>query len=271
MRFVPIPQVVASLSNAMVSPHSFHRKKVEVLVTEKTQESSKKAVKWLEENDYERMFLDLPTKAEPFIRRAGFGADYDELLRCMREQGVMKEPEETHLYKAIKPIIRSMPAFQALGIQLYCYRDPIYSASLQKIAVEILTLTLRARLSTIDVKRWKELMREEILLASESAKREGMYVARRAGRLAVCFNASPEAQALLKQEGFEVKETVIEASTLPMDVLRHRVKDEILGGRPISQTETEEIIEDHLKFTDLVLRMDFEEAYKVWKTARRNA
>lgn len=130
-------------------------------------------------------------------------------------------------------------------------------------------MTLRARLGRIEPKRWKNVIAEDVVTGLECNPSESRYIAERACESNICLDASEEVLAYLETAGFDVEEVVLDRSRKPLDILRRRIRDEIMHGVKVTPDEVTALVRDHVKFTDLILTKEFEYAYEIWSESYR--
>ncbi|MDI6654673.1 MAG: hypothetical protein QME59_02150 [Candidatus Hydrothermarchaeota archaeon] len=151
-----------------------------------------------------------------------------------------------------------------LRAEVFCFRDPLYHDFYREVATEILILTMRAKIGKVEAEEWKELIGEEIRLATRCSEREARYIATRALEENVCIDASEEVGLALAKLGYKVERVELEKSRKPLDILREKLRREILFGEKVPEESVERLVMEHLKFVELIIGEDFEEAYREW-------
>jgi hypothetical protein len=236
-----------------------------VLHTINTIESKKKAVEWLKDRDYDTLFLDFPMEVEGFIKDIVLGAASKHILRQLNELGFIKGREEEYRYKISEPLLELVSQLSGSGVEVYCYIDPLAYSFNHDVANEAAALTLRAKRGKIDVNEWKELLMEQEHLEIKCAEREAKYLSKRAKRRNICLGAHREVKLFLENCGYEVSEVVIDKSLRPLDLLCDMIREEILDGYIVPDDKMEQLIKDHVRFSNLIVEKNYEEAYKIWR------
>lgn len=236
---------------------------ITILATVNTSASKDKAVRWLRKlgRRSSTLFLDFPATWEDLIRGIARGRSLGEALEELRKEGLLKEPEDTQELRASLPLLREL---SSLGKEVYCYRDPLYHDFRRETMEELMLLTLRARLSGIKAESWRRVIREEVELGLKTAEREARYIADRAAERNTCIDASEEVELGLRKLGYGVRRVVLDEPPKPLDLLRKKVKEEVLYDRRVPDEVVVELVKQHLRFTRLVEERDYEEAYTAW-------
>jgi hypothetical protein len=235
--------------------------KITILTTVNTTRSKQRAVDWLEDRDYDCLFLDLPIDQEEFIREIALGAGYTKVLRYMRNSGLIKEPEDVQFYRSYEPIFERL---YKLNSEIYCYRDVMHHSFSREIMSELLIMTLRAKLSRINVEEWRKVIEEEVKFEMKCAKREGSFIAQKARKNNVCIDANEEVERYLKNKGYDVELIEINRSYKPLDVLKRRIREGMIYGEEISDETISKLVRDHIRFIDIIKEKNFEDAYQIW-------
>jgi len=87
----------------------------------------------------------------------------------------------------------------------------------------------------------------------------------RSGEMNVLVGASPGMRDVLRSRGMEVRVVEIERSVAPLDVLRREIWDAMTSGDEVPVERVRELVQEHLDFTDLIVRLGLDEAYSEWK------
>ncbi len=239
--------------------------KITVLRTVNTWESRERAAEWLAQNKFDTFFLDLPMDLEGFIKDILLGADCKHMIQHMKDLELLRDPEDVRMYGMAEPILQVLCSLDNSKVQVYCYLDPIVRSFASEAAEYIMALTKKAEGGEIDVKEWKELLKEGILLSMKVAESEGKYISKRAKAENVCLNISDEAKNYLADLGYTVESIVLDKPCQPLDLLGLKLREELLGGRKVPDAEVRSLVADHVKFSNLVVEKDYEEAYNIWK------
>ena len=239
-------------------------KQITNIITINTGYSKGKAVDILKKGGYECLFLDFGRNQESFIRNIAQGADPGLAVEMMKDLGLVKEPEETQDYRAAKPLFECLPSLEVSASNLYCYKEDASLILSSDVAVRILLLTAKARVGRVEAEEWKEVMRDDIYNEIEAAEGEANYIVERAGKTNICMGASEELVTSLSGSGFRVEEIVVDPPCKPLDLFATKIKMEMLKGEVVREEEVERLVEDHLRFVDLILERGYDEAYKTW-------
>jgi hypothetical protein len=234
---------------------------ITILATVNTSASKGKAVRWLRRSSPSALFLDFPVSWEDYIRGVARGRSWREALEELTREGLVKEPEDTQELRASLPLLRELSSF---GGEVYCYRDPLYHDFRREAMDELMLLTLRAKLSGIRAESWRRVIREEVELGLRVAEREAEYIAGRAAKRSTCIDASEEVELGLRKLGYGVRRVMLDEPCRPIDVLREKIKEEVLHGFKVPDELVVKLVEQHLRFTELVVERDYEEAYDIW-------
>ncbi|MEM2750672.1 MAG: hypothetical protein QXH53_03240 [Nitrososphaerales archaeon] len=235
------------------------------LISIETKRSKEKVIKWLRGNSFNVLFIDLPINWQTLLDNVMHGIDLNYVIENMKSKDIIKEPYDTHTLKVYQPIFKVLPFLHKAGVKVFCYRDELsYKASYELIN-EILIMTLHARLGKINPEKWKELIKEDVRLSLESCKKEGEYIITRIDKVNVCLDASEDLLKYLKNAGCEIERVELDQACKPLDILRRKIRDEILYGIKVSNEEVIKLVEDHVKFTELLLINDFDNAYEIWR------
>ena len=194
------------------------------------------------------------------------GADPELVVEEMKDLGLVKEPEDTQDYKAAKPLFEFLPSLEATYTALHCYKEDASLVLSRDTAVRILLLTAKARIGRIEANEWKEVMKADIYYGIESAEGEAEYIAGRAGEKNICMGASEELLTALSRSGFQVNEIIVDEPCKPLDILSEKIKREILCGEYVEEEEVRALVEEHLKFVEMIIEMGYEAAYKSWSS-----
>ncbi len=239
--------------------------RITVVQTVNTWDSRRRAAEWLAESKFDSLFLDLPMDLEGFIKDILLGADCRHMIQHMKDLDLLKDPEDVRTYRMAEPILQILCSFDNSKVQVYCYADPMVRSFAAESAEDIAALTKKAEKDEIDVEQWKELLKEEIMLSIKAAEDEGRYIARRAKSENVCLNASEEVKDYLADLGYTIETVELDKPCQPLDILNVKLRNEVLSGKVVPDPEVKRLIADHVKFSNLVVEKDYEEAYNIWK------
>lgn len=239
-------------------------KRITNIITINTSYSKSKAVDILKKGGYDCLFLDFGRNQESFIRSIAEGADPHAAVALMKDLGLVKEPEETQAYRAAQPLFECLPSLDVRAPRIYCYKEDATLVLSRDIAVQILLLTVKARVGKIKAEEWKEVLKEDLFHEQEAAEVEASYIAERAGTRNICMGASEVLVSSLAGSGFHVTELVLDQPCKPLDMLAEKLKRELLLGECVPDEEVERLVKEHVRFVDLILELGYDEAYKTW-------
>ncbi len=235
------------------------------LSTTNTLGSKRKAARWLQEKEYDTLFLDFPKDMEGFIKDIALGASSEHIIKQIKDLGLIKDKEEKHLYTVTRPILEVVHGLTGSNVEVFCYIEPISYSFSYEVANEVAKLLVKAKNDDFDPKVWKDLLREQAQLEINCAEREAGYITKRAKDENIILDAPREIKTFIRKQGHDVEEVVIDRSFKPLDNLCDMIKDEILIGKKVSDYQIKHLIMDHAKFSRLILDKDVEQAYKIWK------
>jgi hypothetical protein len=238
---------------------------ITILGTVNTKSSKQKAMEWLKAKRKKVLFLNLPIDQEAYIKEIAEGIDWRKVLQSMKEDGLIKEPEDVQSYRALEPVFEGLPLID----NVFCFRDPLYHDFCREVSREILILTFRARLGNINIEEWKKIIEEEVRFGVECSKREAEYICRRLQDDNICIDACKDVESFLRKKGHEIERIELDKPCKPLDILREKIRREIIFGEEISNEDIKRLIQDHLVFTDLIIKEGFEEACRSWQEGRK--
>ena len=207
-----------------------------------TRWSVQKSLEFIEKDDFDTLFLNLPQKFELFIRRNQMPYD----------------PVYEQDFVSLSPLIEFC---KNSGIEIYCYKDDKNAEFESSCIYEILRLVLRSKIRKVEVEEWKNVLRRQIIKSKEYAEYEAMKLIEKAGEMNACINMSSEIESILITEGFDVDRIELYDFSRPIDKLLQLVKMEIEGVE-VDDAEFERAVNEYISFIDAVVEMGYEEACK---------
>ncbi|MFQ5711596.1 MAG: hypothetical protein ACE5GD_07430 [Candidatus Geothermarchaeales archaeon] len=238
--------------------------RITILSTINLKTSNKKAVAFLRREGCDNLFLDFPRDQEKHIRSLALGIPPQEVIQRLRDEGLIREPEDTQRYRAAEPLFDYLPHMSP-ETGIYCFGDPVYHRASGRMMGEILVLTWRSKLMGIKIDEWVRALGEELRLRVGCAEREAEAIAARARGASVCVGASEDIGSHLEERGFRVEFVELDRSYSPLDVLRGKMWEAMLSGDEVPDETVEKLVRYHIKFTDLIMSSHtFEEAYRRW-------
>ncbi|MHC1623015.1 MAG: hypothetical protein ACXQTR_00295 [Candidatus Methanospirareceae archaeon] len=234
------------------------------LITINTSYSKEKATEILKRGGYDSLFLDFTRNQETFIRGIAKGVDPELAVERMKDLGLVKEPEDTQDFRAAKPLFDCLPSLDLEDTDIYCYKEEASLILSRDVAVRILILTAKAKAGRIEVEEWKEVMKDDIYNELESAEGEAKYIADRAKEKNICLDASEALLTSLSGLGFQVNEIVVDMPCKPLDILAEKIKHEIMEGEVVKAEEVVVLVEDHVRFVEMIMEKGYEGAYRKW-------
>jgi len=227
-----------------------------------TSYSKRKAVEILKREEFDCVFLNFSRNQEEFMREIARGSNPEAVIEKMRELGIVKDPEDSQEYRAAMPLFEFLPSLDE--DKIYCYKGEASLSLSRDYAVRTLILTLRAKIGRIDVREWKDVMRDDIYSEMSSADEEAEYIAGIAKKRNVCIDGSKRLMSKLSELGFRVEEVVVDSPCRPLDILREKVEREVLYNEPLEDEEVIRLVKEHVRFVDMVVKSGYEEACRIW-------
>jgi len=235
-----------------------------------TSDSKRKALKALEEMDWDSLFLRLPSDWEMGLEALRMGFDFGQVVEEMRSLDQLRLPEDSHLLTTWRPLLEGLMEFE--GRPVRCIQDPLFFGQERSIALELASLSLRARLGRIDVREWKELIEEESwLIRRESALEEGILMGSARGE-SVCIDLDLDMEERLRLRGYEIEKVTVSAGWLPLELLRNEMAWYHRKGEEMPDSLIMGRIREHLKFLEkLISGETFDEAFTSWNKERNGS
>lgn len=236
-----------------------------------TAPSKERALELLEHLEWEVLHLRLPSDWNDALDALREGFDLDSVVEEMNDLGLVRLPEDAQLVRSWRPFLEGI--WDLAGErEVRCFQDPISFSHQRQIALDLVSESIKARLGHLDLRAWKELLREDIhLLKSDSAK-EARIIARSAGEEVACVDLSVETEEILAREGFQVHRVVIEGDQLPLSKLKREIILLESKGEEIPDSLVEGGVREQLEFLNVLLSAKtFDEACLVWFSAGRES
>jgi len=218
----------------------------------------------LENLRYDTLFLNLPTASEEQIRRIALGETPQDAFERLREMEVLREPEDTQMYGAMNPVLRYLKRISP-SVAVHCFRDPVYHELRRRTMVELLHLAARSRSLDLREEQWLNVLTREVKTRMDFLEMDADNIESRSGEMNVLVGASPGMRDVLRSRGMEVRVVEIERSVAPLEVLRREIWDAMTSGAEVPVERVRELVQEHLDFTDLIVRLGLDEAYGEWK------
>ncbi len=202
------------------------------------------------------VFLPLPPElGNMLIEKENFSLENFEA----KEESTLEKP----FLEPYKPILRTL---KHLYLNVQCFMNNQHFHSLKKVLEEIFLLTFRSRVGGIQVDKWRKVISKKVLVDYYCGREEADFVKDHIDGRVICVDLGESGVEKLKNEGFKVKNEVVEESLKPLDLLEWKIKEEIFFGKEINDEEVKKLVSLHLKFIDYVLESrNFDEAYQKWK------
>jgi hypothetical protein len=235
-----------------------------------TPDSKRKALKVLEEMDWDSLFLRLPSDWEMGLEALRRGFDFGQVVEEMRSLDQLRLPEDSHLLTTWRPLLEGLIEFEERPVR--CIQDPLFFGQERSIALDLASLSLRARLGRIDVREWKELIEEEgWLIRRESALEEERLMEGARGE-SVCIDLGLDMEERLRLRGYEIEKVTVSAGWLPLELLRNEVAEYRRRGEKMPDSLIMRRIREHLEFLEkLISGETFDEAFASWNEERNGS
>lgn len=244
--------------------------KIGNLVTVETEYSKMKAAKVIEDIVIDSLFLQLPVEWQNLVDEMVKGTKpVKKILDDAIDSGVIKVPEDSHIVKAYRPLFEIMPNLYRRGVKVYCFQDKATHEAISDIVDEILLLTIRAKLGRIEARKWRALLEEEARIELDLMEKCSAYILSKAKSKNLGVDLSSEILEDLKVKGFLIYEITLDKPSKPLDLLKHRIKQGLLKGKEVSDEEIVYYVKEHVRFTELIMRYGFDEAYRIWAESGR--
>lgn len=240
------------------------------VLTIETEYSKTKAAKLIEDIVIDSLFLQLPVEWQNLIDEIVSGIKpIKRVLENAIDSGIIKVPEDSHLVKEYRPIFEILPNLYRRGVKVYCCQDKSMHDTILDILNEILLLTIRARLGKIEARKWRTILEEEVKIELEFIEKYSMYILSKAKSRNLSVDLSREILEYLKTKGFLIYEITLDVPSKPLDLLKHRIKQNLIKGQEISDEEIVYYVREHANFTELIMRYGFDEAYRIWSESKK--
>lgn len=226
--------------------------------------SKKKVLRLLERIDWESLHLRLPQDWEHALAALKSDFDFESVIDEMENLGQIRMPEDTHVLRSWRPFLEGLVDVGE-GKQIQFLQDPLSFSQERQISMDLVALSLKARLGRIELDRWKELLMEEVYLTQRESIQESERLMELTDRPTVSVDLSEEGERHLREKGVVVKRMAVDVPRLPMDLLRKEIKDRVASGTEVPEDLMMKRIKEHLQFLDLILSgSSFDEAYSKW-------
>jgi hypothetical protein len=233
-----------------------------VLIADNLTSSYSSAVDFLEEREYDSLFLDFPIPTERAFRAISCGVPWKQEIAKLEDEGLIKDPEDSQMVTAAKPLFEYL---KNVSVDVFCYRDLFHYDLFRKFAGNTFALTASSKIFRIKASRWLSLMEDLILTEVESIDMDSHYVIENAWDENVVFGSEGLADHLLSI-GYDVETTIIDRSVKPLDLLKSIVAQALREGKDVPDNVIEALVKQHLAFVDLIIQSKrYEDAYLLWK------
>ncbi|MEM4521873.1 MAG: hypothetical protein QW738_01445 [Nitrososphaeria archaeon] len=245
--------------------------KIGNVLTIETEYSKMKAAKLIEDIVIDSLFLQLPIEWQNLIDEIISGnKSTKRIIENAIDSGIIKIPEDSHLVKEYRPLFEILPNLHKRGVKVYCCQDNSMHETISDLLNEILLLTIRARLGKIEPRKWKALLEEEAKIELELTEKCSMYILSKAKSRNLGVDLPREILESLKTKGFLIYEITLDVPSKPLDLLKYRIKQNLIKGEEISDEEVAYYVKEHVHFTELIMRYGFDEAYRIWSQSKKD-
>lgn len=238
---------------------------------------AKAAQKINETSHYETLFLMFPRGLEEPVKTLAEGLPYEYVISEIRRKRLIPEPFKVWEYYA-EPILKMLyeTKKQNPNLNIYCYGSTAYENISTETATKIAVLTLRV-LATgkVDVKRWKEVLIEELKFSLEASEEEAEFVLSVAKRYRRNLCISSLSGKKLKDKVAEEKEGKIRVKLeyvnvpyqlTPLETLKNELLRELKGETLLKDEVVEKIARCHVDYVKkyILLSSNPDDAYFKW-------
>jgi len=242
-----------------------------LLVASPFRESSECAGRWLLSYKPAVLFLNLPKELDNSLKTyCKNKITLDEFLRDLALLTGLADPHIAAFEYWWTPLLKAIQKVHVVyEIKVKCYGELNHYIKSKKISEEIFYQSYKAKVSSIDIDKWKTVFQEEYAITKEMAiscienilgnvklNRENAVLIRSTLRY-----ISKRA----KEKGYTVNHVYLHKYWRPpLAVLQ--MLFEVYGGH-VSETIIEKCVRAHLKYLDFILtRKNLDDAYKSWST-----
>jgi len=230
-----------------------------------------KASDWLKENQWNVLFLDLPSELEPFLMAYVKGRiDEKTFWNNLSTLTGLADPFINSLKFRYQTILRSVKRKYRDDEKIVCYRDLDSYIKLHEVIEKILILEFKNRIgSDLKLEKWRDVLIEEEKISKSSwnhASENILEEAEENSTNVISYEGSLQSLKRLKRGPIKVKVMLLKDYwKSPLGMLRTVMWK--YGIDNIPDKEMIHYLRLQQKYLELIIRSkDLEKAYESWET-----